>query len=164
MSKGDKIIRSIYVYEKLWAKAKEEGINISELVNNVLEELLGDTGEMELMKLEEEIKKKRQELLTLEMKRQHLLKIQAEKQKERNREAELYKLMNEHLKLKEQTIKATTQDEINRMEKEQMKLFNEIIKVAGVQRGTPEFYTFAKLVNQGKIEDALNLARALWAK
>jgi len=164
MRNDDKIIRSIYVSKRLWEKAKAEGINLSELVNNVLSELLDDSSELELMKLEEEIKQLRQQLLTLELKRQQLLKRQAEKQKEKNREAMLYKMMTEFLKLKEAELKAISNDEISRISKERNKLFNEILKVAGLQKGTNEFFTFSKLLNAGKLDEALGLARALWKK
>ena len=164
MGSEDKIIRSIYVSRKLWEKAKAEGINISELLNNVLSELLDDSSELELMKLEEEIKQLRQQLLTLELKRQQLLKRQAEKQKEKNREAMLYKMMTEFLKLKEAELRASSNDEINRISKERTKLFNEIIRTAGLQKGTNEFFTFSKLLNKGQLDEALSLVKALWKK
>lgn len=164
MKRDSKKITTVYISEALLERAKREGINISELLNNVLRELLEDSAELELMKLEEQIKQLRQQLLSLEFKRQQLLKRQAEHQKERNREALLYKLMNEHLRLKEATLKAGTQDEINKLEKEQTRIFNEILKIAGVQKGTPEFLTFSKLLNQGKVDEAISLAKALWKK
>jgi len=164
MGNDDKIIRSIYVSKRLWEKAKAEGINLSELVNNVLSELLDDSSELELMKIEEEIKQLRQQLITLEMKRQQLLKRLAERQKEKNREAELYKMMTEFLKLKEAELKANSNEEISRISKERNKLFNEILKVAGLQKGTNEFFTFSKLLNAGKLDEALGLAKALWKK
>ena len=164
MRSEDKIIRSIYVSKKLWEKARAEGINISELLNNVLEELLDDSQELELTKIEEEIKALRQRLLTLELKRQQILKLQAEKQKERNREAELYKLINEFLKLREQETIAKTETELEKVTKLKLKVLQEIYKVAGIQRGTSEFYTFSKLINREKVEEAIQLAKALWKK
>jgi len=164
MRNEDKVIRSVYVSKRLWEKAKAEGINLSELVNNVLSELLDDSSELELMKIEEEIKQLRQQLITLEMKRQQLLKRLAERQKEKNREAELYKMMTEFLKLKEAELKANSNEEISRISKERNKLFNEILKVAGLQKGTNEFFTFSKLLNAGKLDEALGLAKALWKK
>ena len=164
MSREGKIIRSVYVNEKLWEKAKAEGINLSELVNNMLKEILEDSEELELTKLEEEIRRLRQQLITLEMKRQELLKRQAERQKEKNKEAILYKMITEFLKLKEAELKAKEEGELNRIHKERMKLANEIYKVAGVQKGTSEFLTFSKLLNAGNVDGALNLVRALWAK
>lgn len=164
MKRDSKKITTVYISEKLLERAKQDGINISELLNNALRELLEDSAELELMKLEEQIKQLRQQLLSLEFKRQQLLKRQAEHQKERNREALLYKLMNEHLRLKEATLKAGTQDEINKLEKEKMRIFNEILKIAGVQKGTPEFLTFSKLLNQGKVDEAIALAKGLWKK
>ena len=164
MTREGKIIRSVYVNEKLWEKAKAEGINLSELVNNMLKEILEDSEELELTKLEEEIRRLRQQLITLEMKRQELLKRQAERQKEKNKEAILYKMITEFLKLKEAELKAKEEGELNRIHKERMKLANEIYKVAGVQKGTSEFLTFSKLLNAGNVDGALNLVRALWAK
>ena len=164
MKRDSKKITTVYISERLLERAKREGINISELLNNVLMELLEDSAELELMKLEEQIKQLRQQLLSLEFKRQQLLKRQAEHQKERNREALLYKLMNEHLRLNEAILKAGTQDEINKLEKEKIRIFNEILKLAEIQKRTPEFFKFSKLVNDGKIDEAISLAKALWKK
>lgn len=164
MTKGDKKITTVYVSEKLIEKAKAEGINISEVLNNVLQELLEDSRELDLMKLEEEIRQLRQQLITLEMKRQQLLKIQAERQKERNREAKLYHMMTQFLKLKEIELKVKTEEEQEKARKLKLKMLNEIYKVSGVQKGTSEFYTFSKLLNAGNVDGALNLVRALWKK
>jgi len=164
MKRDSKKITTVYISEALLERAKREGINISELLNNVLRELLEDSAELELMKLEEQIKQLRQQLLSLEFKREQLLKRQAEHQKERNREALLYKLMNEYLKLKEQLAKATTQEQINKIEKEQTRLRSEITKVAGIKKGTPEFYTFMKLLHQEKVDEAVALAKGFWKK
>lgn len=164
MKSGNKKITSVYISEELLERAKREGINLSQLLNAVLQELLEDSRELEVMKIEEQIKQLRQQLISLELKRQQLLKMQAEAQKERNREAMLYKLINEYLKLKEQHLKAKNQDEINKVEKQKLRLQQEIIKVAGVEKGTPEFYTFTKLLNQGKVNEAISLAKGLWKK
>ena len=164
MKRDSKKITTVYISERLLERAKQEGINISELLNNVLRELLEDSSELELMKIEEQIAVTRQQLLTLELKRQQLLKRQSEMMKERNREAMLYKLINEYLKLKEQLRTLKNQDEINKVEKQKLRLQQEIIKVAGVEKGTPEFLTFSKLLNQGKVDEAIALAKGFWKK
>lgn len=164
MKRDSKKITSVYISEELLERAKREGINLSQLLNAVLQELLEDSRELEVMKIEEQIKQLRQQLISLELKRQQLLKMQAEAQKERNREAMLYKLINEYLKLKEQQAKATTQEQINKIEKEQARLRSEIIKIAGVEKGTAEFFTFMKLLNSEKVNEAISLAKGLWKK
>jgi len=162
MTMNKRFIRSVYVDEELWNKARQRGINISELVNNVLAEILGDNKRLELAKIEEEIKQLRQRLAVLELKRQELLKAMQRNIEEKEREANLRKVLLAHKEAKGKYIRAETEEELSKYGKEETKLFNEALEIAGIQRGTPEFLTFSKLVKQGKVEEAVELAKRLW--
>ena len=162
MTRNDKRITTLYLDRKLVEKAKAEGINLSEFVNNALKELLEDSETLELAKIEEEIRQLRQLLLMRELKRQELLKRQAERQEERNREANLRKVLLEYKEAKGKYIRAETEEELAKYGREETKLFNEALKVAGIQRGTEEFLSFSRIAKQGKIEEAVALAKRFW--
>lgn len=164
MKRDSKKITSVYISEELLERAKREGINLSQLLNAVLQELLEDSRELELSKLEEEIRELRQRLEILEIKRQELLKKKAEREKKRYKEAKLKELMLKHQELKRKGGEAKTQQEIDRLEKESKKVFNEILNLAGLQKGTPEFFEFSKRLNAGKIEEAISMVKGLWKK
>ena len=134
MTRNDKRITTLYLDRKLVEKAKAEGINLSEFVNNALKELLEDSETLELAKIEEEIRQLRQLLLMRELKRQELLKRQAERQEERNREANLRKVLLAHKEAKGKYIRAETEEELSKYGKEETKLFNEALEITGIQR------------------------------
>jgi len=159
MKRDSKKITTVYISKALLERAKREGINISELLNAVLQELLEDSQELEISKVEDEIRELRQRLEILEIKRQELLRKKAEMEKKRDRESKLKERMQKIEELKRRVREAGTQDEIGRLEKESRKVFNEILKLAGIQKGTHEFFKFSKLLNAGKIEEAFNYAK-----
>ena len=161
MTKSDKKITTVYVSEKLIERAKAEGINISEVLNNVLRELLSNRLELKLKEVEEEMQQLRERLTALELQRQELLKHKEKELTKKEREAELYKLMSEYSRLQEKYRRAATDEEIETVRKQLSRVRQSILSMTHIPAGSELHVRVFRLLHAGEVDKAHEMVKNL---
>jgi len=161
MARSGKKITTVYIEEELLKAAKEKSINISEVLNNVLRELLSNRVELKLKEVEEEMQQLRERLTALELQRQELLKHKERELTRKEREAELYKLMSEYSRLQEKYRRAATDEEIEAVRKQLSRVRQLILSMTHIPAGSELHMKVFKLLHAGEVDKAFEMVKNL---
>jgi len=153
-----KKITTLYLDRELVEAAKARGINISELINEVLRGILGNEKRRRLEEIEARIRELRAELAVLEAQRKQLMKeIEEEEMKQRKEEAlkDMLGEFKELLKRKNEIRGSREEIEIN---KRIETLKARIAEITGIQFGTQEWVEMMRRLNSEGVEGAVRWA------
>jgi len=155
---NEKKITSVYVEKRLLELAKVRGINVSEVLNNVLKSLVEDETVIQLENLEKRIIELEAELQKLRAQREAIRKAREEKLAKENREEAIRQTL-ERLKaaLRNKNRRAGTREEAE-INREILKLKAELTRLTGMTEGSVDWVEVMRALNLNGVEAAVKLA------
>lgn len=150
---------TIYIREDLLNAAKKRKINISKLVNDVLQSLLSDEETMRLNEIEKKIEKLMTELAKLKALRNALEEQIKERERQNRSEQHIKKLIKQHIELKERASKTNSAKELNSINARLEAISKELNSILFNDLFTEDRMKFWKALNKKNEKEAWEIAR-----